>query len=62
MKPTFAAPCLALVLGVLGSQRLVRASAFTFENGVYTLYPGNFSFSAVFTMLCASEKLKESCL
>jgi len=47
MKPTFAAPCLALVLGVLGSQRLVRASAFTFENGVYTLYPGNFSFSAI---------------
>jgi uncharacterized membrane protein len=47
MKPTIAAPCLALVLGVLGSQRLVRASAFTFENGVYTLYPGNFSFSAI---------------
>jgi hypothetical protein len=35
-----AAACMDLVLGVPVSGGVPRGSAFTFENGVYTLYPG----------------------
>ncbi len=49
MRPSVvsAAASILLLVAFSASQGLLRASAFTFQNGVYTLYPGQNIFSGI---------------